>query len=76
MKRNILSENRSYHHSSCNIFKTPGYKGDMYFADNTQSFNNYWDARRMILSITYNFGNQKVKSNNRAVNFEEQNRVQ
>lgn len=48
----------------------------MYFADNTQSFNNYGDAWRMILSITYNFGNQKVKSNNRAVNFEEKNRAQ
>lgn len=62
--------------SVSDIFKQSGYKADVYFADNTQSFNNYWDARRLILSITYNFGNQTIKSNNRAVNFEEKNRAQ
>ncbi|MGX5685871.1 TonB-dependent receptor domain-containing protein [Chryseobacterium cucumeris] len=62
--------------SVSDIFKQSGYKGDMYFTDNTQSFNNYWDARRMTLSVTYNFGNQKIRSNNRAVNFEEKNRAQ
>ncbi|MBB6333184.1 outer membrane receptor protein involved in Fe transport [Chryseobacterium sediminis] len=62
--------------SVSDIFRQSGLKADMYFTDNTQSFNNYWDARRMTLSITYNFGNQKVKSNNRAVNFEEKNRAQ
>ncbi|WP_312298858.1 outer membrane beta-barrel family protein [Chryseobacterium sp.] len=62
--------------SVSDIFKQSGYKGEAYFADNTQSFNNYWDARRLVLSITYNFGNQKIKSNNRAVNFEEKNRAQ
>ncbi|CAH0125062.1 hypothetical protein [Chryseobacterium sp. Bi04] len=48
----------------------------MYFYDNTQSFNNYWDARRMVLSITYNFGNQKLKSDERKINFDEKNRAQ
>lgn len=62
--------------SVSDIFKQSGYKGDLYFANNTQSFNNYWDARRMTLSITYNFGNQKIKSNSRAVNFDEKNRAQ
>ncbi|MCW1964195.1 outer membrane beta-barrel family protein [Chryseobacterium viscerum] len=62
--------------SVSDIFRQSGLRADMYFTDNTQSFNNYWDARRMNLSITYNFGNQKVKSNNRAVNFEEKNRAQ
>ncbi|WP_423779667.1 outer membrane beta-barrel protein [Chryseobacterium indologenes] len=62
--------------SVSDIFKQSGLKADMYFTDNTQSFNNYWDARRMTLSITYNFGNQKVKSNKRAINFEEKDRAQ
>ncbi|KAB1229984.1 outer membrane beta-barrel family protein [Chryseobacterium viscerum] len=62
--------------SVSDIFKQSGYKGEMYFTDNTQTFDNYWDARRMTISITYTFGNQKVKSNNRAVNFEEKNRAQ
>ncbi|WP_238594431.1 outer membrane beta-barrel protein [Chryseobacterium indologenes] len=62
--------------SVSDIFRQSGLKADMYFTDNTQSFDNYWDARRMTLSITYNFGNQKVKSNKRAINFEEKDRAQ
>ncbi len=62
--------------SVSDIFRQSGFKADMYFTDNTQSFNNYWDARRLTLSITYNFGNQKIKSNSRTVNFEEKNRAQ
>ncbi|WP_426481454.1 TonB-dependent receptor domain-containing protein [Chryseobacterium sp. R2ACT005] len=62
--------------SVSDIFRQSGFKADMYFTDNTQSFNNYWDARRLALSITYNFGNQKVKSNKRVVDFEEKNRAQ
>ncbi len=58
------------------IFRQSGYKADMYFTDNRQSFDNYWDARRFTFSITYNLGNQKVKSNKRAVEFEEKNRAQ
>lgn len=58
------------------IFKQSRFIGDSYYTNNTQSFNNYWDARRLTLSITYNFGNQKVKSNSRAVNFEEKQRAQ
>lgn len=58
------------------IFKQSRFIGDSYYTNNTQSFNNYWDARRLTLSVTYNFGNQKVKSNSRAVNFEEKQRAQ
>ncbi len=76
VKMSFVEKTLQINLSVSDIFKTSGYKGDMYFADNTQSFNNYWDARRMNLSITYHFGNQKVKSNNRAVNFEEKNRAQ
>ncbi|REC63272.1 TonB-dependent receptor [Chryseobacterium pennae] len=62
--------------SVTDIFKQGRFIGDAYYADNTQSFNNYWDARRLNVSVTYNFGNQKVKSNTRAVNFEEKQRAQ
>ncbi|MDC8102816.1 outer membrane beta-barrel family protein [Chryseobacterium rhizosphaerae] len=62
--------------SISDIFKQSGYKANMYFSDNTQSFNNYWDARRLTLSITYNFGNQKLKNEERKINFEEKNRAQ
>jgi outer membrane receptor protein involved in Fe transport len=76
VKMNFAEKALQVNLSVSDIFKQSGFKADMYFTDNTQSFNNYWDARRMTLSITYNFGNQKVKSNNRAVNFEEKNRAQ
>lgn len=76
IKMSLVEKALQINLSVSDIFKQSGYKGDMYFADNTQSFNNYWDARRMTLSITYTFGNQKIKSNNRAVNFEEKNRAQ
>ncbi|REC48269.1 outer membrane beta-barrel family protein [Chryseobacterium pennipullorum] len=62
--------------SVSDIFKQAGYKGQAYFADNTQSFNNYWDARRLSFTVTYNFGNQKVKASARTINFEEKNRAQ
>jgi outer membrane receptor protein involved in Fe transport len=71
IKMSLVEKALQINLSVSDIFKQSGYKGDMYFSDNTQSFNNYWDARRMTLSITYTFGNQKIKSNNRAINFEE-----
>ncbi|HCN48969.1 MAG TPA: TonB-dependent receptor [Chryseobacterium sp.] len=76
IKMSLVEKAMQINLSVSDIFKQSGYKGDMYFSDNTQSFNNYWDARRMTLSITYTFGNQKIKSNNRAINFEEKNRAQ
>ncbi|WP_185288716.1 outer membrane beta-barrel family protein [Chryseobacterium lactis] len=76
IKMSLVEKALQINLSVSDIFKQSGYKGDMYFSDNTQSFNNYWDARRMTLSITYTFGNQKIKSNNRAINFEEKNRAQ
>lgn len=58
------------------IFRQGGYRGSVYFTNNTQSFDNYWDARKLTVSITYNFGNQKVKSNSRTVNFKEKERAE
>lgn len=62
--------------SVSDIFRQSGYKGDIYFSDNVQSFNHYWDARKLNLSFTYNFGNQKIKQNKKTINFDEKNRVQ
>ncbi len=58
------------------VFRQSGYRGSLYFAENIQSFNNYWDARKFTFSVTYNFGNQKVKARNRVVDFDEKDRVQ
>lgn len=76
IKMNFMEKALQVNLSVTDIFKQGRFIGDAYYADNTQSFNNYWDARRLNVSVTYNFGNQKVKSNTRAVNFEEKQRAQ
>lgn len=58
------------------LFRQSGYRGKVFFEDNYQTFNNYWDARKVTLSVSYKFGNQKVKAKNRSVDFEEKDRAQ
>ena len=57
------------------VFKTIKNKGNSYNGDYRSEFNQYNDYRGFKLSLTYNFGNNKVKENNKKVNFEEQNRA-
>lgn len=58
------------------LFRQSGYRGKVFFEDNYQTFDNYWDARKVTLSVSYKFGNQKVKAKNRSVDFEEKDRAQ
>ncbi len=52
------------------------YKKGIYITENgTNKYNNYFDARRFILSISYKFGSNKVKGNQKNINNEEQNRA-
>lgn len=76
VKMSFMNKALQMNVSVSDIFKQSRFIGDAYYSDNTQSFNNYWDARKLNISVTYNFGNQKVKSNNRSVNFEEKQRAQ
>ena len=57
------------------IFKQQLNKGEVYFSDNTQFYNNYYDSRRINFGVTYNFGNNKVRGNNKRINFDEKNRA-
>ena len=50
------------------------WRGDIYYADNSQHYNNYWDGRGFRLSVNYTFGNKKVKAS-RDINFDEKNRA-
>ena len=61
--------------SQLDVFKTIKNKGYSYNGDYRSEFNQYNDYRGFKLSLTYNFGNNKVKENNKKVNFEEQNRA-
>ena len=75
-KLSLMDKKLQMNVSVNDIFRQAGYRGSAYFEDNVQTFNNYWDARRLNVSVTYNFGNQNVKSNTRAVDFEEKQRAQ
>ncbi|MDR2237606.1 MAG: outer membrane beta-barrel family protein [Chryseobacterium sp.] len=75
VKMSLMDKKLQMNVSVNDIFRQAGYRGSAYYEDNIQTFNNYWDARKLTLSVTYSFGNQKVKSNSRTVNFEDKNRA-
>jgi len=75
VKMSLMDKKLQMNLSVNDIFRQAGYRGSAYYEDNVQSFNNYWDARKLTLSVTYSFGNQKVKSNSRTVDFEDKNRA-
>ncbi|MFK8010006.1 MAG: TonB-dependent receptor [Saprospiraceae bacterium] len=49
-------------------------KGEIFFEGFTQNYNNYYDGRSFTVSLTYNFGNKKVKGNNKNIRFDEKYR--
>lgn len=57
------------------LFKTIKNTGYSYNGQYRSEFNQYNDYRGFKLSLTYSFGNNKVKGANKKINFEEQNRV-
>ena len=57
------------------VFKTMKNKGYSYNGEYRSEFDQYNDYRGFKLSITYSFGNDKVKGMNKKINFDEQNRV-
>jgi outer membrane receptor protein involved in Fe transport len=58
-----------------NIF-AQRYRGQIYYADNTQYMNNYWDGRSFRLSVNYTFGSSKKKINKKNISFEEKERAE
>lgn len=57
------------------ILKGMKFKGNAYYSSYYTNSNNYYDARSFNLSVTYQFGNNKVKGNNKKANLEEVNRA-
>ena len=57
------------------LFKTLKNTGYSYNGDYRSEFNQYNDYRGCKLSLTYSFGNSKVKGATKKVNFEDQNRA-
>lgn len=56
-------------------YKGSASKGEAYFQDFVQHFNNYYDNRRFTLSASYNFGKKSLKRIERQVKFNEKSRL-
>lgn len=57
------------------IFKQNRTGIEVYFQNNTQYFNNYYDARRLTLGVTYRFGLSNIKTSNKDAKFDERGRA-
>ena len=74
IKISLMEKQLQINATVTNIF-AQRFRGDMYFNDNSQHFNNYWDGRSLRLSVNYTFGNKK-QINKKQIRFEEKDRVQ
>ncbi|MTG96907.1 TonB-dependent receptor family protein [Myroides albus] len=76
MKLNLLDKKLNLNLTLSDIFNTGKSSGTMYYTDNTQTFYNEWSSRRVSISATYNFGNNKNKKVIQEANFEDKSRSQ
>lgn len=74
VKISLMEKQLQINATVTNIF-AQRYRGNMYFKDNSQHFNNYWDGRSFRLSVNYTFGNNK-KINKKTIKFDEKDRAQ
>jgi len=73
VKVSLMEKQLQINATVTNIF-AQRFLGDMYYKDNSQYFNNYWDGRSLRLSVNYTFGNKK-KFSKKNINFEEKDRA-
>ncbi|MDO5615566.1 MAG: outer membrane beta-barrel family protein [Cruoricaptor ignavus] len=71
----LMDKNLQILISANDILKQQKSRGEIYFNDNTQYFNNYYDARSIRASITYKFGNKKINVNQKNIQFKETSRA-
>ncbi|KXH83632.1 outer membrane beta-barrel family protein [Chryseobacterium kwangjuense] len=75
LKVSLMEKQLQINATVTNIF-AQRYRGNLYFADNTQHMDNYWDGRSFRLSVNYTFGNSKKKINKKNIKFEEKERAE
>jgi len=73
VKISLMEKQLQINATVTNIF-AQRFRGDMYYKNNSQYFNNYWDGRSLRLSVNYTFGNKK-KFSKKNINFEEKDRA-
>lgn len=57
------------------IFKQDLVKRRKESASNIQIYDNYYDSRYLTLSVTYKWGNRRLKDRQKTVRFQEKNRI-
>ena len=55
------------------LFKTSTSNGFSYNSGYRSEFTNFFDSRKLVVSVSYSFGNDKVK--NKSIQFDEQQRI-
>lgn len=75
LKISLMEKKLQINATVTNIF-AQRYRGDMYFTDNSQHFDNYWDGRSLRVSATYTFGTGKKNIDKKNIKFEEKYRAQ
>lgn len=75
LKLNLMNKDLLMNVYVSDIFRQAKSHGEIYYLDSTHFFNNYYDGRSLSVSLTYNFGNKKLKGEARNVKFDEKNRA-
>lgn len=72
LQRKFLQERLNVRLSASDIFFKSGWRGYSEFNGLLSYGNGNWDARRVSASVSYNFGNEKVKSRKRSTGLEDE----
>lgn len=75
LRFNLFQNRLKVNTSVEDIFRGLVSKGTVYFDQFVQRYNNYYDVRRLNLSLTYSFGNNNVGANSKQIGFTEKNRI-
>jgi iron complex outermembrane receptor protein len=72
LQKKFLNDQMNVKLSANDILFTSPWRGTSEFNGLVSSGRGAWDSRRVALSISYNFGNQKVKSRKRNTGLEDE----
>jgi outer membrane receptor protein involved in Fe transport len=74
IQKKFLNDQLNARLSASDLFYTSGWSGESTFNGLFFIGQGNWDSRRVSLSLSYNFGNQNVKSRRRQTGLEEESR--
>ncbi len=74
IQKKFLNDQLNVRVSANDIFYQSGWSGVSNFDGLVSAGRGNWDSRRVSLSLSYNFGNQKVKSRKRKTGIEEESK--